>query len=429
MKKTERKQMLKGIFTALVFAFGIFVWSSDSVITLAATKAKVVATSGKIREKADKSSETVGSAKKGDILEVIDSSNDSEGYTWYKVYVSGDTTGYIRGDLVSIQEEGSNGGGTTTVVGSNNKVTVEKKEETPSPSVDVAVGTTDVAKVKTNSDVRVRKGPGTNYDVAGSAKKNTEAEVSGIAADSSGKNWYQVSISDGSKTIKGFIREDLVEIVAHVEAPAEPVPEAPVEEAPPAEEPPVVENQDYHLQYMQNDAGNMDWYLFDNVHGTKQSLTQLLNAVEQIRENDLTEAKQVSTMRTIMIALAAVVVILIIVVTVLILKLRDAYEYEYEDDDEDEEDEEDDDDESDEEDEDDDDEEEKTSRKPRFGFLKKKEVDEEYEEELDEEDKEEILEEIQPVKQGKNKKAENKAWQSKDFLELDDDMEFEFLDL
>ena len=426
MKKTERKQMLKGMFVALAFAFGIFVWNSDSVITLAAAKAKVVATSGKIREKADKNSEMVGSAKKGDTLEVIDSSNDNEGYTWYKVYVSGDTTGYIRGDLVSIQEEGSNGGGTTTVVGSNNRVTVEEKEETASPSTDVAVSATDVAKVKTTSDVRVRKGPGTNYDVAGSAKKNTEAEVSGIAADSSGKNWYQVSISDGSKTIKGFIREDLVEIVAHVEAPAEPVPEAPVEEVPPAEEIPVVENQDYHLQYMQNDAGNMDWYLFDNVHGTKQSLTQLLNAVEQIRQNDLAETKQVSTMRTIMIALVAVVVILIIVVTVLILKLRDAYEYEYEDDEED-----DDDDEEDEGDDDDSDEEdggnedEKTSCKPRFGFLKKKEMAEEYEEELDEEDKEEI----QPLKQEKSKKAENKAWQSKDFLELDDDMEFEFLDL
>ena len=49
--------------------------------------------------------------------------------------------------------------------------------------------------------------------------------------------------------------------------------------------------------------------------------------------------------------------------------------------------------------------------------------------ELDEEDEEETLEEIQPPKQEKSKKPENKAWQSKDFLELDDDMEFEFLDL
>ena len=76
-------------------------------------------------------------------------------------------------------------------------------------------------------------------------------------------------------------------------------------------------------------------------------------------------------------------------------------------------------------DEDDDDEEE--VRKPRFGFLKKKEIVEE--EDGDNEEEEETLKEIQPVKPAKTTKTENKAWQSKDFLELDDDMEFEFLDL
>ena len=61
-----------------------------------------------------------------------------------------------------------------------------------------------------------------------------------------------------------------------------------------------------------------------------------------------------------------------------------------------------------------------------FGFGKKKEVVEEVEEE---EDKEETIQEIQPVRPSKPAKTESKAWQSKDFLELDDDMEFEFLDL
>ena len=44
----------------------------------------------------------------------------------------------------------------------------------------------------------------------------------------------------------------------------------------------------------------------------------------------------------------------------------------------------------------------------------------------DEDEGEDEIEEIKPVKASQN---ENKAWQSKDFLELDDDMEFEFLDL
>ena len=429
MKKTRKSQMLKGLLLTCVFAFGIFVWSSESITSLAASTAKVVASSGMIRAKADKNSDVVGSVKKGDSLEVISSSNDGAGYTWYKVYVDSQKTGYIRGDLVTVNGDVSaetasaSEGGSVTVVGSNKTTTTvgsgntqttttvgsgntQTTTETESPNV----GTTDVATAKATTDVRVRKGPGTNYDVAGHATPGKEVNVSGVAAGSDGKNWYQVSFQDGSKSVNGFIREDFLEVLTRVEAP--------VEE-------PVVENQDYQLQYMQNDAGEMDWYLFDNVNGTKQSLTQLLNAVEQIKENELAESKQVSTMRTILFALAVVVVGLIVAITVLALKLRDAYEYEYEDDDEEEDDEDDED-----EDEDDEEDEEVVEKKSRFGFLKKKEVldDEEDDEDEDDED-EESLEEIQPVKQEKSKKAESKAWQSKDFLELDDDMEFEFLDI
>ena len=63
--------MLKGLFLALVFTFGVFVWCSDSVISLAAGTAKVVAGSGKIRESADTGSKTIASVKKDDKLELI----------------------------------------------------------------------------------------------------------------------------------------------------------------------------------------------------------------------------------------------------------------------------------------------------------------------------------------------------------------------
>ena len=57
MMKTRKRQMLKGLVLAFVLTFGIFVWSSDSVISLAASTAKVVASSGMIRANADKNSE------------------------------------------------------------------------------------------------------------------------------------------------------------------------------------------------------------------------------------------------------------------------------------------------------------------------------------------------------------------------------------
>ncbi len=447
MRKTEKNQMLKGLLLTFVFAFGVFTWCSDSVVGLAAGTAKVVASSGKIRKSADTGSETLASVKKGDKLDVIASKTADDGYTWYKVYVDDEETGYIRADLVTVdgtisaertsekkeekKEENNNttttseSGGNKTVVGSNNSTTTEKKEETKTETkTEVAVvnvSETDVATAKATADVRVRKGAGTNYDVAGSAKNGTEVTVSGVAADSEGKNWYQVSFNEGNKTVNGFIREDFLEVLTRAEE--EPVEEEPAEETSKEEEP-VVENQDYYLKYMQNDTGEMDWYLFDNIQGNSQSLTTILDVIEQVENKELKETKQLSTMRIIVIALAVAVFVLIVVVTILIFKLRDAYEYEYEDGDEDDEDDEYDEEETEEENEDE--EEEEPVRKPRFGFLKKKEVVEDDEED---EEEEETLKEIQPVQPPKSPKAENSAWQSKDFLELDDDMEFEFLDL
>ena len=81
MRKTRKSQMLKGLVLTFVLAFGILVWSSDSVVSLAAAKAKVTANSGMIREKADKNSNAVGSVHKGDTLEVLGSANDGS-YTW-----------------------------------------------------------------------------------------------------------------------------------------------------------------------------------------------------------------------------------------------------------------------------------------------------------------------------------------------------------
>ncbi|MBR5316769.1 MAG: SH3 domain-containing protein [Lachnospiraceae bacterium] len=428
MKKTRKNQMLKGVLMALVFTFGVFVWCSDSVVTLAAGTAKVVANSGNIREDADADSKVLASVKKDAMMDVIASKTDSDGYTWYKVWVNSQQTGYIRSDLVTVNgtisaetttNNTTNDGGNKTVVGSNNST------ETPATEVAVVnVSATDVATAKATADVRVRKGAGTNFEVAGQAKNGTEVTVTGVAADGEGKNWYQISFNENNKTVNGFIREDYLEVLSRVE----PEVEEPVAEEPAVEEP-VIENQDYYLKYMQNDQGEMDWFLFDNIQGTSQSLTKLLDAVEQMKDNELVEAKQISNMRLIVIALVVVAGILIIVITVLIFKLRDAYEYECEDDEEEYEDEEADEDDGDNEEDDgyvEEYEEERVVRKPFFGFGKKKEVVEEAE---DEDEEEETLEEIQPIQPSKTVKKETQAWQSKDFLELDDDMEFEFLDL
>ncbi|MBR5596129.1 MAG: SH3 domain-containing protein, partial [Lachnospiraceae bacterium] len=346
----RKNQLLKGCILSFVFALGVFLWPAQSMQVHAAGSAKVNASTGFIREKADTKSDSVGSVKKGDKLDVIETTTDGDGKTWYKVYVDGTKTGYIRSDLVTVEGSVSEGkenttkteststttesGGNKTVVGSNNSTETVKKEETKTETqvAVVNVSESDVATVKANTDVRVRKGAGTNFDVAGVGKTNTEMTVSGVSTDSEGKKWYQVSFNEGNKTVNGFVREDLIEVLTYVE----PEVEEEIVEEEIVEEEPVVENMDYHLNYMQNDAGEMEWFLFDNIHGTSQSLEQLLSAIDQMKENELKEAEKAATMRILIIALGAVCAILIVIVTIMIFKLRDASEYEYEDDDEDE---------------------------------------------------------------------------------------------
>ena len=431
MKKTGKKQMLKGLFLALVFTFGVFAWCSDSIVSLAVGTAKVVAGSAKIRKNADTGSETLASVKKDDKLDVIAYKKDGNGYTWYKVFVNAQETGYIRSDLVTVEgkislektDSSASEGNNSNSTGTQTEAATEVKE-------------TDVATAKVSMDVRVRKNAGTKYEVAGGAKKGTEVTVSGVATDTAGKNWYQVSFNEGDKTINGFVREDLLEVLSRVEAPAEesveedtaveePATEEPVEEAP------AVEEQDYYLKYMQNNEGEMDWYLFDNIQGTSRSLTQILNVVEKVKNNELEETEQVDNLRLIVIVLAGVAGILVVVVTVLIFKLRDAYYYEEEEEEiEDETDEMEAGEDEEENNEEAEEEEESVVRKPLFGFGRKKAVIEEEEDEEVEEE-EETLQEIQIVKPKPSKpvKTHTQEWQTKDFLELDDDMEFEFLDL
>lgn len=419
------KLRIKSLTFILCMVLGCLLWIHTGVESYANATADVVAGEGRIRESADKTSKTVASVKKGDKLDILSQTTDKDGYTWYKVRVDAQDNGYIRADLVTVS------GGTVPTEqassqssSSDSSSSAQSSQSTANETVvAVTVSPTDVVSVKTNTQAKIRKGAGTTFDSAGGVAPGITMSVSGIATGSDGKNWYQVSYTDNNNTLNGFIREDLVEIVERMEAPVEEI----VEEIPPVEEAPqpALESQDYYVKYIDNGSGEMDWYLFNNIKGTSMNLTQMLSVIEQIENKEMKEADQISNMKMIIIALAVILVILIVVVTILIFKLRDSYEYEeYEEEEEEEE------------------EEEvapvrETKRKAavivkaqeeaapirkqapvkelpkRPSFKKERRAYEEEEAELE----------------VKASKPENKSWQSKDFLELDDDMEFEFLDL
>ena len=226
-----------------VMLVGAIIFSQASLVVNAQGKATVTATSGKIRKSAGTDSEVLASVQKDDELDVIAQTTDSDGYTWYKVYVNGSDTGYIRADLVS-EVSGSISNEDTASTDSNNSTQQEEKAETNAQQstefVQISATTVTAAKV-TGGSVNVRNNPTTKAAVAGKATEGTEVTVSGEAVDGDGKVWYQVSFGD----VSGFIRSDFLEVTQTQEAVEEPVEE---QEEPAGEEPvEAAVNKDYEL--------------------------------------------------------------------------------------------------------------------------------------------------------------------------------------
>lgn len=313
---------------------------------------------------------------------------------------------------------------------------------------------TTVAKIKIiAASARVRSEASTNSSVVGSLSSGDVMDVTGETTGSEGKIWYQITGEKDGKAINGYVREDTLEIAETVQpaAPAEPPEETPAET--PSDTAP--STNDYDVSYADDGTGTNDWYLNDNINGTRYKVSDLLGAAQTNESNIAEMEKQTGSLRMIIIILAVIVGLLVVAVTVLIFKLKGTYDYGYDefDDDDDEMDDDDDDDmdEDEEDDEDDEDDDDYVPRRSRRGMSKasrggrgsRRRSRYEYEDdEEDEDDDEEDDEDMYPDEVSyeepprRSSKASGKGRKSQDYkprnfldVDEDDDLDFEFLDL
>ena len=313
---------------------------------------------------------------------------------------------------------------------------------------------TTVAKIKIiAASARVRSEASTNSSVVGSLSSGDVMDVTGETTGSEGKIWYQITGEKDGKAINGYVREDTLEIAETVQpaAPADPPEETPAET--PSDTAP--STNDYDVSYADDGTGTNDWYLNDNINGTRYKVSDLLGAAQTNESNIAEMEKQTGSLRMIIIILAVIVGLLVVAVTVLIFKLKGTYDDGYDefDDDDDEMDDDDDDDmdEDDEDDEDDDDDDDYVPRRSRRGMSKasrggrgsRRRSRYEYEDdEEDEDDGEEDDEDMYPDEVSyeepprRSSKASGKGRKSQDYkprnfldVDEDDDLDFEFLDL
>lgn len=335
---------MKGAAALAVMAVLFYVSAFDAM----AATGKVTADTAKIRAQASTDSEVVGSVAKGQQIDILDAVKDGGGTVWYKVSVTGGGYGYIRSDLVESSENIEASSATQ-----QSSQTSEQTEQPPE-TVPTSIGE-QAAVISTEGSAKIRSGASTKHSVVTSLPKGTAITLIGEANDSAGNKWYQLTCSYNGKTVEGYVRSDLISIGA---APAEGTgnsdegaegepaegenPEEGLEgdggEAEEPEDYSEPEHRDYEVVYTQNESGEYEYYLYDNVNGNRQKLGELLNAVPTANEKILELADQVDKGKIIIIILAVVIVLLIIAVTVLLLKIRSLYydDYEYEDEEEEE---------------------------------------------------------------------------------------------
>ena len=302
-----------------------------SFVSLADSTGTVTADSAKIREKADTSSDVVGSAAKGKTVSIRNEVQDASGTVWYEVYIDANTTGYIRSDLV----EKNDGGQTASQGNTQPESSASGASVDPGTFIDAQYATV------TPETIKVRTAPSTSEAVVDRLAKDAQVIVSGQSDGNDGKLWYYVTFTGTDNAERtGYIRSDLLSLGEMVPVPEEEIPESEPQETEPEPEIPV--NNDYKLTCEPGPDGSDVWYLTDNTNADgsnkskKYPVEQLMEVTRARSESDAANAKTLVRQRVTIIVLIVLLVISIALIVIMALKLRDVYYEEYEDEDEEE---------------------------------------------------------------------------------------------
>lgn len=316
MRETrETRLQLRTMVMAVITMVMVILTVGLTTLVSHAEEGKVTATSVKIRESADTNSEMLSGAMQGDILTITGEVTGADGKTWYQVTFEGNRTGYVRSDLM----EKVSGGGTSTTT------TPASDPSTPASGVQAVQPVS--AKV-TGEQVRVRSDASTSGSIVTTVQKDVVLTVTGTATDSEGKTWYQISYSDTSGQVTGFVRQDFVSVEGEI-VPADQVPEEPENpdaETPAQTEEPVTEPEHKDFETSLEDDG---WYLLDYTTNQKYSIEEIFDTAENYKNlYEQSQAKQKS-MKTIMIILVVAVILLALAATLLFFKIRDMMDAAY----------------------------------------------------------------------------------------------------
>ncbi|MCR5357345.1 MAG: SH3 domain-containing protein [Lachnospiraceae bacterium] len=174
-----------------VLAASLVITGTRSTYAYTAVKGTVTCSSGKVRKEASTSASFAFGVRRDEEVTVVGEVKGSDGKTWYQIKV-GDSTGYIRSDLVSKSKE------------KVKDATGTAKTSDGKAASNDAVGTVIV-------DLAImRETASTKGEITMCLKQNAEVKITGSVTGDDGKVWYSVTHTRGDLSYKGYIRSDLL---------------------------------------------------------------------------------------------------------------------------------------------------------------------------------------------------------------------------
>lgn len=316
-KIRKRFMIISGFCCVLMMVFAL---SMDAL----AAEGVVQASSANIRSSADPGSTILASVLKGDKLTIKEQATGTDGTTWYKVFIDGNTLGYVRSDLLSTTDQVPVSTTTTTTTTATPDITADNNHDNIGLNTNVTVNTEGVSSVQPVSgsvikdQVRVRADSTTSAGIVATIKKDVVFTVNGTKTNGSNEIWYQVNYVVNGTDVTGYIRSDFVTLTGDllpveetpVEAPETSEGTAPVEE--------VEESKDFETR-QEDDV----WYLVDNVASAKYQISKLITTAQQNATDLISAQKKISKQNIIIIVLTIILVVMALGITLLIFKLKD----------------------------------------------------------------------------------------------------------
>ena len=309
--KTSSEKIRQVIMTIMIVAAVLAVlFGKQFAMTVMASAGKVTSTTANVRSQPSTTSDAIASLSKGDTIDIKSQTTGADGYVWYQITVTANTTGYIRSDLVQITD------GTTPPTSTGTTTTTTTTTTTHSVNAD-GVTVVEAVSGTATADVNVRADASTNSEIVAKANNGLTLTVTGTKQGTDGNTWYYLTFTKDGVSTTGFIRSDYVKLSGELKAPS-------TDTTVPDPTPTTTETTQPTIQKIWDTQEQADgWFLLDFSQGKQYNIDNLFKTNETNTELIEKQEAKIKSLRTGLIILVILLVAAIAAGVIFFMKWKD----------------------------------------------------------------------------------------------------------